>query len=214
MAKILVVGGSKGIGLACVKEALARGHGVRALARSAGDMALDDPSLEKRAGDATSAGDVTAALVGVDAVIQALGVPAGKLLRPVKLFSQATSVLIPAMEQAGVKRLIAVTGFGAGDSRKAIARWQRLPFRAFLGRAYDDKSVQERMIEQSGLDWTIVRPGVLTNGTKTDRYKVLTEPEAWRNGIISRADVAAFVVDQIDKNEMIGKKPVIIHSPL
>ena len=76
--------------------------------------------MERFTGDAVNAADVAAALDGVDVVVQALGVPTRDLIRPVRLFSEATNLLVPAMETAGVKRLIAVTGFGAGDSRDAI----------------------------------------------------------------------------------------------
>ena len=79
-----------------------------------------------------------------------------------------------------------------------------------LGRAYDDKDVQERIIKQSDLDWTIVRPGVLTNSAHSGRYRVLYEPREWRNGVISRADVADFVVRAIENEEMIGKEPVLV----
>ena len=67
-------------------------------------------------GLALKAEDVEAALIGVDVVIQTLGVGLGDLFRPVHLFSDATRVLIAAMRAQGVKRLICVTGFGAGDS--------------------------------------------------------------------------------------------------
>jgi hypothetical protein len=66
-------------------------------------------------------------------------------------------------------KLICVTGFGAGDSRASISCLQLLPFRFFFGRAYDDKDVQERLIKDSALDWTIARPGVLANGSRTGR---------------------------------------------
>jgi putative NADH-flavin reductase len=114
MVQILVIGASKGIGLETVKTALAAGHRVRAFARSAQGIGLANPNLERFSGDATRAEDVRAALDGVDAVVQALGVPVRDLLGPVRLFSDATNVLIPAMEKAGVRRLVAVTGFGAG----------------------------------------------------------------------------------------------------
>ena len=74
--------------------------------------------------------------------------------------SDAIRVLIAAMKARSVKRSICVTGFGAGDSRASIGWLQRLPFQIVFGRAYDDKSLQERLIKESGLDWTIVRPGV------------------------------------------------------
>lgn len=210
MAHILVIGASKGIGLETVKAAQAAGHRVRAFARSAGSMTLSEPGLERVAGNAVNANDVASALDGIDVVVQALGVPLTKLLGPVSLFSDETNVLVPAMEKAGVRRLIAVTGFGTGDSRDAIGLLQRLPFRLVFGRAYDDKDAQEMRIRRSGLDWTFVRPGVLTHGTATGRYKVLTEPSSWRNGLISRADVAHFIVGQLDRPSYERKAVVLI----
>ncbi len=53
-------------------------------------------------------------------------------------------------------------------------------------------------IRRSSLTWTLVRPGVLTSGAATGRYQVLIEPSEWRNGLISRADVAHYIVGQID----------------
>ena len=209
--RVLIVGASKGIGLETTRQALDAGHDVRALARSATAIAVSNPSLEKIRGDALKTADVEAALVGVDVVIQTLGVGLGDLFRPVHLFSDATRVLIAAMRRQGVKRLICVTGFGAGDSRASISCLQRLPFQIVFGRAYDDKSLQEKLIKESELDWTIARPGVLTNGPRTGRYRIIVEASQWRNGIISRADVAEFIVRQIGDQAYIHKTPVLIN---
>src|ERR1700694_5483141 len=124
--------------------------------------------------------------------------------------SDAIRVLIAAMKARSVKRSICVTGFGAGDSRASIGWLQRLPFQIVFGRAYDDKSLQERLIKESGLDWTIVRPGVLTSGPRTGRYEVLAEARQMRNGSISRADVAAFLVRQIEDWSYVHKAPVLV----
>jgi putative NADH-flavin reductase len=209
---VLVMGASSGIGLAVTQLALERGYAVRALARSAAGIALSHPLLTRQPGDACNAPDVARALAGVDAVVQALGVPAGPRMvtGPVTLFSAATRVLLPAMAAAGVRRLITITGFGAGDSRTAISPLQRVGFMLVFGRAYADKDIQEQLIRASGLDWTLVRPGVLTNGRASGRYRVLAEPAGWRNGIIARADVADFVVRQIDGRDYVGKAPVLI----
>jgi putative NADH-flavin reductase len=209
--RVLIVGASNGIGLETTRQALEAGHNVRALARSATSIEVSNPSLEKMRGDALKAQDVGAALVGVDVVIQTLGVGFGDLFRPVHLFSDATRVLIAAMRSEGVKRLICVTGFGAGDSRASIRCLQRLPFQIVFGRAYDDKSLQEKLIKESELDWTIARPGVLTSGTQTGCYRILAEASQWRNGIISRADVAEFLVRQIEDQTYIRKTPVLIN---
>jgi putative NADH-flavin reductase len=182
------------------REGVARGRASRpGLARSATTIALSGTGLERFTGNALKAGDVATALDGVDVVVQELGVPVRDLLGPVTLFLDATNVFVPAMEKTGVRRILAVTGFGTGDSRDAIGLLQRVPFRLVFGRAYDDKDSQEMRICRSGLDWTFVRPGVLTPGLATGHYKVLTERPSWRNGLISRADVAHFIVGQVDR---------------
>ena len=209
--RVLIIGASKGIGLETTKAALAAGYEVRALARTATAMTLSDPRLEKVQGDATRQHDVEAALGSVDAVILTLGVGLGELIKPVHLFSDATRVLVAAMTAKTVKRLICVTGFGAGDSRASIGFFQRAPFQIVFGRAYDDKTRQEDLIKQSDLDWTIARPGVLLNGPKSNRYKVLRDPSSWRNGIISRASVADFLVKQIEDRTYFSAAPVLVN---
>ena len=208
--RVLIIGASKGIGLETTRQALAAGHRVRAFARTADAIRLRDARLDKFRGDALKAADVEAALEGVDVVIEALGVGFSDLFRPVRLFSDATRVLVRAMEAKGVKRLIAVTGFGAGDSREAIGLMQSLPFILVFGRAYDDKSEQERLIRQSSLEWTIARPGLLTNGRRTGRAKILADRSQWRNGTIARADVADFLVRQIEDRTCLRKAPVLV----
>jgi len=216
MSKILVIGASQGIGKAVSEAAAEAGHQVRAMSRSGRAAKRRDDRIEAMAGDALKSGDVDRALEGIETVVLALGVPPSldMVTKPVTLFSGATHVVLPAMEKAGVKRLIAVTGFGAGDCAGSVNLLQRLPFRAILGRAYDDKTIQEELIEQSGLDWLIVRPGVLTNGRKTGKYKVLEEPRSWRNGIIARADVADYITSQCSAAHLGSKKPVLIRYPL
>ena len=210
MPRVLIIGASKGIGLETTRQALNAGYDVRAMARSAMGIKLSNPKLDKVRGNALNRQDVEAALNGVDAVIQTLGVGLGDLFRPVHLFSDATRILVPAMEAQGIKRLICVTGFGAGDSRASISCLQRVPFQLVFGRAYDDKTVQEQLIKHSSLEWTIARPGVLTNGRRTGQYKIIDDPSQWRSGIISRADVAEFLVRQIEDQTYLRKAPVLV----
>ena len=80
-----------------------------------------------------------------------------------------------------------------------------------FGRAYYDKSLQEKLIKNSSLDWTIIRPGVLISGRKMGRYKILDMAAQWRNGIISRKDVADFLVRQIEDRAYVCKDPVLIY---
>lgn len=216
MTRLLVIGGSKGIGLAVCRAASERGHFVRAMSRHdqlPGDLGN---SCESIIGDACISNDVDRALEGINVVVQTLGVPQSLdfIIKPVTLFSTATRVLLPAMERAGIRKLIAVTGFGAGDSHEAINIFQKIAFDVIFKNAYDDKSIQENLITESDLEWMIVRPGVLTNWPTTGKYSILTDPSEWRNGIVSRADVADFIVNRIDANVFNHEKPVIIRYPL
>ncbi len=213
MEKVLVIGASRGIGLATCEALLAHGYAVRAFARGADAIPLEHAALEKMNGDALDETAVRSALDGVDAVVQCLGVPFNLKLftGPITLFSAATGVLIPAMQSAGVRRLVAVTGFGAGDCLAAIHPLQRLGFNLVFGRAYADKSVQETLIKESGLDWTIARPGVLTNGAARPDYRVLVEPEVWQNGVISRASVADFLLKALGNGQYVGTAPVLVN---
>lgn len=210
MAHILVIGGSSGIGLETVKLALSRKHDVRAFARSASKIDLDDEKLEKFDGDALDSSSVEAALEGVDAVIQALGIKLGPrtVLGGTSLFSEATRILIPAMESQGVGRLVVVTGFGAGDSGQTMNPINRLGFNAVFARIYADKSKQEAMIKDSSLEWTIARPVVLTGGSRGN-YKVRTDPKEFGMGMISRASVADFLVSEIEDPKHIHMAPVL-----
>jgi uncharacterized protein YbjT (DUF2867 family) len=164
-------------------------------------------------GDALDSDTIRKALEGVDGVIQTLGIDVSPraIFERTTLFSQSTRILVDAMKAAGVKRLIAVTGIGAGDSRgHGGLLYDAVMFPLLLKRVYDDKDVQEWIVKRSGLDWTIVRPGLLTNRPATGCYRVLTTPRDWRFGVISRADVADFLVRQIDDRALIGSTPLLI----
>ena len=213
MAKVLIIGASRGIGLETVRAALRAGHRVRALARSAARMPTQDANLDTVSGDALDRDTIRDALQDVEVVIQTLGVNfAPKLIfEGTTLFSDSTRILVDAMKVAGVKRLIAVTGLGAGDSRgHGGFIYDAVVFPLLLKRVYDDKDVQEWIIRSSGLDWTIVRPGLLRNRPATGRYRVLTASKDWQFGAISRSDVADFLVEQIDNRTLVGTTPLLI----
>ena len=154
-----------------------------------------------------------AAVAGADAVIQALGAPKTALavLAGTTLFSKATRILIDAMQAAGVRRLVTVTGMGAGDSRgHGGFLYDALMFPLVLKRIYDDKDVQEQMIRASGLDWTIARPGLLTGGAATGRMRVLADARTGRWARVTRADVADFLVREAFERRYVGKTPLLI----
>jgi len=211
MSTVLIVGASRGIGVETVRLALEAGHSLRALARSATSIRLHDPRLEKLDGDALDQQMIERALAGIDAVIQTLGVSPTpeRIFSGTRLFSAATRILVDAMEATSVKRLISVTGLGAGNSRGRGGLLYDAALWLFLGRVYADKDAQEWIIRRSRLDWTIVRPTVLTTGPRTGAYRVLVDARDWRSGFISRADVADFLVTQIGDASLIHKTPVL-----
>jgi len=214
MARVLVIGASRGIGLETVKALLAAGHDVRALSRTATAITVEDPSLEKVNGDALDRATVESALEGVDVVIQTLGVTFGAemVLKGTTLFSRATRVLVEAMHAKSINRLIVVTGLGAGDSRgHGGMLYDSVVFPLILKRVYDDKDIQEQVIRTSGLDWTIVRPGALTSGAESGTYQVLIDPQTWHAGFISRRDVADFLTRQVTDPTYVGKTPLLIN---
>ena len=207
---ILIMGATSGIGALTVAEATGRGLPVIAFARSAGKLEPSD-LLTPFQGDALSANDVSAALSEARAVIYALGIKErlAMLWQEETLFSESTRLLLEAMKSTGTNRLVVVTGFGAGRSRSAMSSLERIGHRAILGRPYADKDRQEELILSSDTNWTIARPVILRNGPKTGRMQVLRDPNIWRNGLVSRADVASYLVDAVE-NDLDVRKDVVL----
>jgi NAD(P)-dependent dehydrogenase (short-subunit alcohol dehydrogenase family) len=91
----------------------------------------------------------------------------------------ATVLIIGESRGIGLETVrAALRGFGAGDSRGYGGFLYSLGFHLLLGRVYDDKDVQERIVRSSKLDWVIVRPVILTDGPKTNAYRALIDPLA------------------------------------
>jgi len=192
---ILIMGATSGIGFEATKLASDRGIPVRAFARSAAKLA-DVPNVTPCPGDALNADDIKAAIDGTSAVIYALGIRErlAMLWEEETLFSESTRLVIRTMTEAKVTRLVAITGFGAGRSKSAMSSIEAIGHRAILGRPYADKDRQEALITASELDWTIARPVILSKGPLTGTYRVLRDVSSWRNGLISRKDVADYAL--------------------
>lgn len=199
-APILIMGATSGIGRCALTEAVGRGLPVRAFGRRA-DKLEPHALVEPCVGDARNAEDVARALTGVRAVVYALGINErlAMLWEEETLFSETTHLLLDEMGKARVSRLVVVTGFGAGRSSEAMSWIERTGHRAVLGKPYADKGRQEAMICASDVDWTIVRPVILTKGPRSENYRVLRDPKTWRNGLISRASVAHYLIDAVEE---------------
>ncbi len=208
---ILILGATSGIGKCAVEEALSRGLPVRAFSRSADKIPLS-PNLETFAGDALLPGDIAGAVKGVRAIVYALGIRErlAMLWEDETLFSASTSILLEQMGIAGVTRLAVVTGYGAGRSKIAMSLIERAGFQMVFRKPYQDKDRQEAMILESDTDWTIARPGMLTNGAYSGKYKILRSPKEWRLGMISRRDVASYLIDTIEKGSELKSDVVLV----
>lgn len=206
-SQILIVGATGATGRLIVREALARGHDVTALVRSA-DKARG-LGAKLIIGDVTDEATLRAAVRGRDAVISALGTPASPF-REVTLLSTATRALVDAMTAEGVARLIAITGIGAGDSAgHGGFLFDRVIFPLLLRKVYADKDRQEAIIRASGLDWVIARPAMLTNKPRRAAIRALTDLSSFHGGSIARDDVAHFIVDQLRADTWLRQAPLL-----
>jgi putative NADH-flavin reductase len=204
--KVLIIGATGATGQILMREALAQGHEVTALARDPSAVAPDDHSLRVLQGNALDVSSVGEAVAGQDAVLSALGT---RCARPTTLFSESTQNVIGAMNKHGVRRLVSITGIGAGDSKGHVGFLYdsiMLPF--VVKNIYLDKTRQEEAIKQSDLDWVIVRPAQLTDEPAKDEYNVFLGG-SYTATKISRADVAAFMLAQLTDDTYVGKMPVI-----
>ena len=206
--KVLILGATGGTGREIVREARAQGHQAVALVRSktkAGDIA----GAELVEGDARDERALARALEGCSGVISALGT-AMSPFREVTLLSVATRALVTAMEAQNVRRLVCITGLGAGDSRgHGGFLFDTLIFPLLLRKVYDDKNRQEDAVRGSKLDWVLVRPVVLNDKPTRGAVRALTDLSGVHGGTVARGDVAKFVVQQLTDDSWLRRAPLI-----
>jgi uncharacterized protein YbjT (DUF2867 family) len=206
--KILVLGATGATGRLIVRKALDRGYEVVALVRSRA-RAADLAGVELVEGDARDPAELTRAIAGCDAVVSSLGTALSPF-REVTLLSTATQALVKIMTEQNIRRLVCITGLGAGDSRgHGGFFFDRLFLPLMLRKVYEDKNRQEDAIRASKLDWTIVRPTVLNDKPGRGGIKALTDLSRVHGGTIARSDVADFVVQQLAADTWLHKTPLI-----
>lgn len=206
--KIIIFGASGATGQRIVAQALDLGHDVTAFVRSPEKLALQHEKLNVLQGDVLDEVSVMRAIKGQEIVLCALGKPA---TNKNKLRTKGTENIIWAMEKLGLKRLICQSGLGAGDSFEMLPPlYRHLIIPLFLRHVFADHLSQEKAIKQSGLDWVIVRPANLTNKARTDDYQhgfaVLSKSISLK---ISREDVAAFMLLQLNNDYYLHQTPAI-----
>jgi uncharacterized protein YbjT (DUF2867 family) len=193
--KVIVIGATGTIGSLAVRQMLAAGHDVTAFSRNPAKLEIDNAQLTLLAGDVQDQAQVDAAVSNHDAVVITLGNKS--LTSPIR--SEGTLNVIRAMQKAGVPRLICQSTLGARESWSNLNFfWKRIMFGGLLRVVFRDHELQERLVEASGLNWTIVRPGAFTDGPATGTFQEAFPPTL--RGLklkITRSDIADFLTRQL-----------------
>jgi putative NADH-flavin reductase len=155
-------------------------------------------------GDILDPSSVDEVVKGQEAVCIVIGIPPTR--KPVNVFSQGALNVVDAMKKSGVNRLVCVTGIGAGNSRgHGGFLYDHIVQPLLLKTNYADKEKLEEIVRASGLAWTVVRPGFLTNGPRTGRYRVISDMTGITASKISRSDVADYLLKEIKTGAGVGK---------
>jgi len=206
--RLAIFGGTGGTGLELTRQALERGHNVRVLVRNPNRMPLVNPNMRLVLGNVLDPESVTKTVLGSDAVLSCLG--QRNLAKNTRVVSDGTRLIIEVMRQHGVRRLVVESAFGAGESLAQANLAERLMFATLLWAPYQDKNVMEPEVKASGLEWTILRPTMLTNGPLTGRPAVSAGRPATSR--VSRADVAAAMLRAVEARLWIGESPAVTGS--
>jgi putative NADH-flavin reductase len=210
---IVIFGASGGTGQELVRQSLAAGHTVTAFVRNAASVQAQQ-GLTALAGDVYHADEVSAAILGKDAVLAALG---ARSLGKSDLLEVSTTNIVAGMKQNKVRRLI-ILGAAAASGDEAL-RYQpalmKLVIQAtrstILKWPMASQRAMHKIVMESGLDWTIVEPPMLQNGPRKGQYRNGGDALPRNGSKISRADVAAFMVEQLTNREWVGQTPHIAY---
>jgi putative NADH-flavin reductase len=210
--RIAIFGATGRTGLLLVEQALALGHQVTAVVRDPSQITAR-PQLDVVVADMYNQEQVTVAIKGADAVIQAIG---ARHLKKSDLLPESMKRIVAGMKANGVRRLVVLGASGALHpamkyqtfGRKIffwIIRW------TFLKHPMNDSGEQEKVVEASGLDYTVVHPPRLTDGPHTGKYRVQSDglPEGGRE--LSRADLAEFMLKQLGDPSSIHQGPYVAY---
>jgi uncharacterized protein YbjT (DUF2867 family) len=218
--RLTIFGATGGTGRRLLERAIAEGHEVTAFVRNPSRMTARHERLEVVVGDVFDPAAVEGTVAGREAVVSVLGSrrPSNPLHPrspgdPKGPGSVGSENIVAAMKAHGLKRFVCQTAWGVGDSKEepAIAGslFMMVIVPPLLRDEYADKEAQERIVRESGLEWVIVRPMILTNGPWTNDYRVSVDLKPGRRPYISRADVADFLVRQLTDDTFVHKTPAI-----
>jgi putative NADH-flavin reductase len=210
--KILLLGPNGAVGQIVLNDLLQSNHEVTALVRNVATLQRTHPKLTVLQGTPTDADDLEKALAGQDAVLSTLGVRKNK---KTTVRTDVARHLAAGMKKNGVSRLVWLDAAGVGSSKEFVQRssfvFGRIIIPLLLNHMYDDAAVADAIIEKSDCEWVIVRPMSFTNGAKKANLSVVTDMSLpVRLSLrIPRANVAAFMVEQLAKDDYVGQMPII-----
>ncbi|MEU7612606.1 SDR family oxidoreductase [Micromonospora sp. NPDC049204] len=204
--KLVVFGANGPTGRLTTEMALARGHLVTAVTRRPESFPLSGAGLRVVGTDVLNAAAVDAVIAGQQAVISSLGVPYTK--ETVRVYSQGAANIIAAMKDHGLRRLVCVTSTGTTGEH---AEGETLTFKKIIapillrmGRTvYDDMARMEKLVEASGLDWTVIRPAGLFDGDVVTDYRA--EPRRLPGRFTSRIDLADLLIREATGDNHLGQ---------
>ncbi|HSD14162.1 MAG TPA: SDR family oxidoreductase [Flavobacterium sp.] len=208
--KILVFGASGLTGLQLTQEALEKGHHVTAFVRTPENFHLQNPNLTVFKGDITDATTVERSLENQDAVICALGAKTPFISDPILI--TGINNIVNSMKSKSVKRFVYLSFIGVDDNKKGLGFLMNYIMPIILKKATEDHKTKETIIENSDLDWTIVRAPKLTNDKFTGIYR--TGESILPNSLlftISRKDLADFMLTAAEQGQYIKQKPRIMY---
>ncbi len=200
MRRILVISGSGRTGRELVAQGLARGHQITAFVRDPDKAAHVPKAARVVRGDGLSAADVAAAVAGQDAVVVAVGD------RSTLVSAAVIDNVIAGMKAAGIRRVILLSAYGAGDSGHGF---QGFVFRTALRKLNADKMAAETALAESGLDWTAVRAVTLNEKPATGRVRAAVGVRVNGFKAISRADLAGFMLDELERGAFVRQRPIL-----
>jgi putative NADH-flavin reductase len=205
--KLFLLGATGPTGQQIVSQALEQGHEITAYVRDPSKLNYDNKLLRVVTGDIFSGEALAKHMQGHDVVMSALGI--GKRLKSDNLISRATAAIIPAMKSSGVKRLIFLSAFGVEPTYRQANWIQKLVFKTFLRNLYADKETANELIRNSGLQWTLIAPVLLTNGPRSGNYQSAEKLEMKGMPKISRADVAEFMLKEARDNRWLEREVIL-----
>ncbi len=209
--RLLLIGATGGTGREIITQGLRRDHEIIAIVRSPEKLADVADQIAVVRGSVFDPAVIGDAVAGCDAVLSTIGAPAGFLGRgATTVYSDTATALTTALPGSGTARLLFCTSAGVEAHDPAeVLPYKLIAKPLFLQRAYDDMSAAERIIQASPLDWTLVRPGRLTDKPGHGSYQVSPRFRTPGGTGIPRADVASFMLDQIADHHWVRKTPTL-----